>query len=536
VLLPFSFAGRTRPLSYTGWSSTVFFSQHLIALLLHVLEGQEVTAPLRDWRFYIAPLQVLVRSYHVLHPTLLLLGLACVLVAAWALAALTFRRAADANVTEWIAALVIMPVLQAPIILVMSALPTRTVAGEPAHRCGALHFFTAMQGLASGAVVTVLAVAVSALIFGSYGIGMFVASPLIIGATTGYLGNRRADIGGACTAMLVTGALLLGAVALVMFALEGLLCIILAAPLAVAAAVVGGFLGRAIALRSGRPPRQALSGLALFPLVFAAETVLPPMVRFDALSTILVSAPPEAVWEVLVRLDLSAEPVDLPFRLGVAYPLRGKVLGAGVGALRRGEFSTGVAIERVTEWVPNRKLAFMVLSDVPAMRELSPYTHVHAPHVVGYFRTTHTSFEVVPLSGGTSQVVLRTSHELRLDPAFYWLPLARWIVDENNARVLRHVRRRAERVGGDGGSARHENTMSRPTLTLDTTPIVRFLIPRANDTKAAPCGRPPAPLSSATSLIGSGYCQSCRQSRPGELPGSDAGLLLTRADAKLEKP
>ncbi len=87
----------------------------------------------------------------------------------------------------------------------------------------------------------------------------------------------------------------------------------------------------------------------------------------------------------------------------------------------------------------------MVVNDVPALRELSPYEHVHAPHAVGYFRTTLTSFELLPRPDGGTEIVERTAHELRLDPVLYWLPMARWIVDANNARVLAHIKRQAER-------------------------------------------------------------------------------------------
>jgi hypothetical protein len=80
------------------------------------------------------------------------------------------------------------------------------------------------------------------------------------------------------------------------------------------------------------------------------------------------------------------------------------------------------------------------------MRELSPYEHVHAPHVIGYFRTISSSFELLPRSDGGTDVVLRSSHELRLDPVSYWLPMARWIVRQNNVRVLQHIRSHAERV------------------------------------------------------------------------------------------
>jgi hypothetical protein len=138
--------------------------------------------------------------------------------------------------------------------------------------------------------------------------------------------------------------------------------------------------------------------------------------------------------------------VALPFRLGVAYPLRGEMLGKGVGAIRVGEFSTGTVLEQVTEWIPSRQLSFIMLTDLPALRELSPYAHVHAPHVTGYFRTTNTSFGLARLADGNTEIIERTSHELRLEPVLYWLPLVRWVVHENNARVLAHIKRQAEKA------------------------------------------------------------------------------------------
>src|SRR5262249_47194213 len=183
----------------------------------------------------------------------------------------------------------------------------------------------------------------------------------------------------------------------------------------------------------------------VLPLMFAIEAILPPVAHFDTEQTIAVAAPPDLVWRSILSTDPIEGPLALPFRLGVAYPLRGEVVGEGVGAARYGEFSTGTAVERVTEWVPNRKLAFVIVRDIPGMRELSPYEHVHAPHVIGYFRTISTSFELVRRSDGGTDIVERTSHELRLDPVPYWLPMARWIVHQNNARVLQHIRSHTER-------------------------------------------------------------------------------------------
>jgi len=330
--------------------------------------------------------------------------------------------------------------------LALSAIPSRPAdrGASDADHVGALELAPAAQGVVAGAALTVLAVAVSALLFGSYGFGMFVVSPFLIGATTGFFANRKVDVGGRRTALLVAGAMLLGAIALLLAALEGFICIVLAAPLAIGTALVGGLLGRAIAVHSKQPPQQALSVLLLLPLILVAEIALPTAIHFETSSRIQISAAPEAVWKILLHMDLSEEPLALPFRLGIAYPVRGKVLGEGTGALRLGEFSTGTVLERVTEWVPNRKLGFIMLNEVPAMRELSPYAHVHAPHVVGYFRTADTSFELVPRADGGTEIIERTAHELRLEPVLYWLPLARWTVHANNARVLAHIKHQAE--------------------------------------------------------------------------------------------
>jgi hypothetical protein len=343
---------------------------------------------------------------------------------------------------------VIAPILQIPFMLLLCFAPTVVPGNRPGDDGLAakseIDWRTAAFGVVVGVGLTLATVAMGALVFGSYGYGMFVVSPIVIGAATGYLANRAGDIGPPQTSFLVACATSLGGLALVGAALEGIVCVLLAAPIGIAAAMVGGMLGRAVALASRRPPHQMIFGLAVLPLAFGAESAIPSAANFDTTETISVHAPPERVWSCIVRTGPIEEPPSFPFRLGVAYPLRGEIVGSGVGAVRYGVFSTGTAVERVTEWVPERKLSFVVEKDVPGLRELSPYAHVHAPHVVGYFVTKSTSFEIRPLPDGSSKIVEHTSHSLKLDPIFYWLPLARWVIHLNNQRVLAHIKHQAE--------------------------------------------------------------------------------------------
>ena len=96
------------------------------------------------------------------------------------------------------------------------------------------------------------------------------------------------------------------------------------------------------------------------------------------------------------------------FRLGLAYPIRARIDGNGVGAVRRCEFSTGAFIEPITAWDEPHRFAFDVTSQPPSLQEWSPYRHVHAPHLEGFFQTTGGEFRLVSLPGGRTRLEGRT--------------------------------------------------------------------------------------------------------------------------------
>jgi uncharacterized membrane protein YhaH (DUF805 family) len=443
MITPFMFKGKIGRAPYAAWSVAIFLSQYLVPLTAGDLLKSDM------W-VYLIPHRAL-RAVGANADLVQALGAAYLLIVAWALAALAFRRANDANVGGWVAVFAITPVIQILTILVLCVAPPttereqRAVAADAETTEPISIWASGVFGVLTGVGLTLVAVALGTLVFGTYGHSLFLLTPFVIGTISAYIANYRGGIGGRGTAWAVVIAVLLGSLTLVAAAIEGLICIIMAAPLGLGMALIGGVLGRSMALQRRRPAAQTLPCLALLPLMFAVENVLPPVADLDTVQTIAVAAPPDMVWASILSTHPIEGPLALPFRLGVAYPLRGEVRGEGVGAERLGEFSTGTAIERVTEWVPNRKLAFVVVRDIPGMRELSPYEHVHAPHVIGYFRTTYTSFELIPRADGGTYIVERTSHELRIDPVPYWLPMARWIVRQNNARVLEHIQSQAER-------------------------------------------------------------------------------------------
>jgi hypothetical protein len=232
---------------------------------------------------------------------------------------------------------------------------------------------------------------------------------------------------------------------LLLLALEGAACILLAAPLGAGAAAAGGVIGRAAALERGGGGTPLMS-VAVLPALFVSEAAMPPSAPIALHQSIEIAAPPDRVWQALT----SPEPIrvrpGLVAAAGLAYPIEGRLVGGGAGALRIGIFSTGVARERVTAWQPGARLAFEVLSQPPAMEEMSPYRRVYAPHVEGYLDTFETSFELQALPGGGTRLTLRSAHVLRIDPVLYWEPIARWALGRNVSAVLSDIRDKAEKA------------------------------------------------------------------------------------------
>ena len=437
------FRGEISPLTYAALAPVLLLSHHAAVALAFVAAGATLEP---DIGFWLLPLRRLIWM-EALTPSVAALVFVSSLAATWGLAIASFRRASRSRDARPLALLTIVPILQIAAMTMLAFLPLEALPAEERERTHGLEggqLSHVAQGLLAGMALVVAAVLVSALTFGAYGWGLFVMTPFVVGVTTAYVANRQVPLGRKRTMGLVLAAVALGGVALIMLALEGLICLILAAPLGAGVALIGGTVGQAMAgaLHDKGSP---LPCVALLPILFALEAAMPPAAPILVDETIEIDAPRAAVWSALTGSDPIESSPGMVGRAGLAYPIAGRLVGEGVGAGRIGSFSTGIARERVTEWKPGRKLAFAVLDQPPAMEEMSPYRRVHAPHVTGYFETLWTSFEIEDLPGGRTRLTARAAHVLRIEPVLYWTPIARWAVRENMSRVMSDIRNKAER-------------------------------------------------------------------------------------------
>ncbi|HWV59936.1 MAG TPA: SRPBCC family protein [Sphingopyxis sp.] len=428
---------------YALTASLFILLQHVFVALAVLGSGAR---PKIDNAFLLFPIRELAMQSDV-SPLVVIAGFAVALLISTLLVILSLRRAAFLGRGGGLALVAMVPTLQILAVLALTVLWRRPATPEPATApetgSDAIAPRQTAIGVLAGMALIILAVAVSTVTFGSYGWGLFVMTPLLVGVTTGYIINRgkRRSVGETFLGVVAAGTL--GTAALLMLALEGFMCIVLIAPLAIVLAGIGGEIGRAAARQWH--PHQPFYSIAVLPLIFALEAAMPPELPIVTRGSIVIAAPPDAVWRSLTADRPVTEAPGLVGMAGLAYPVASRIDGEGLGAHRVGIFSTGPADERITIWRPGRTLAFRVVHQPPAMEEMSPYRNLDTPHLIGYFDTGETRFDLVPLADGRTRLIATADHVLRIDPVLYWGPIASWAIGRNVKRVLTDVRNDAER-------------------------------------------------------------------------------------------
>ena len=383
--------------------------------------------------------------------TLLVLALPFI----WLGVTLTVQRLRDAGKPLWLVVFFFVPVINLLFFLLLcimgshSAPAQREAAPWPETRMldrwiprSTLGAATASIGItiAIGSMFTVLGTEV----LRSYGWGLFVALPFCLGLFSvlvyGYHEPRSYS---SCMAVSLVPIALLGAVLLLVM-IEGLICILMAAPFALALSALGGMLGYTIQagywLHKGTP--AMLSIVFLFtPALQSAEhwAKLQPE-TYEVRTAIEVNAPPEKVWNQVVAFAEIPPPKELLFRAGIAYPIRAEISGHGVGAVRHCVFSTGPFAEPIEVWDEPRLLNFGVTANPAPLNELSPYGNIQPPHLHGYFVSKQGQFLLTALPGGRTRLEGTTWYQHTMWPATYWHLWSDYIIHRIHFRVLQHIR------------------------------------------------------------------------------------------------
>jgi hypothetical protein len=379
----------------------------------------------------------------------------------WIGVMLTLKRLRSAGLPSSLVAVFFFPFLNLLFFLILCLVPERDPSGSEQNLAlrrpsSPARIFPegALGSAAVSLLITVpLGLGVSLLgaqVLRNYGWGLFVALPFTLGFAAALVYGIRQPrtlsgcIGVACLAVILLGGALLALV------FEGMICLMMAVPIALPLAALGGACGYAVQKRRWfqTDAPVALSLVLLFApgVEWAEHVAVRPNPTFVVHTAIDIQAPPEKVWKEVVAFSEIPPPTEWMFRAGIAYPVRAEMRGTGLGAERHCVFSTGAFVEPIQVWDEPRRLKFSVTSNPPPLQEWTLYSHVEPPHLHGFLMSEGGQFLLTPLPNGGTRLEGTTWYQHGLWPAAYWHVWSDAIIHRIHLRVLRHIRDGAERT------------------------------------------------------------------------------------------
>ncbi len=236
---------------------------------------------------------------------------------------------------------------------------------------------------------------------------------------------------------------------------EGLVCWVILAPIALVAAFVGVFIvnlfrGR----RAGKV--QILYTLIFLPVVvFPIENQIPDATIYQTThNSIVIEASVETVWHAIKSVPTIQESeyhTSWTHRLGFPRPLAATLSHEGVGGVRTAGFTSGLSfLEEVTDWQPNKTLAFsIVVQGEPEERIAFPL----GPEIGGRFVDVESGRYTIEVIDDT-KVVLHLVSTQRLTSklnayAGFWVDA---VMGDLQSTILEVIKSRCE----NGTLAEHE--------------------------------------------------------------------------------
>jgi uncharacterized membrane protein YhaH (DUF805 family) len=387
------------------------------------------------------------------NPTEFVTLLAASLPFLWAGIILCLKRLRSARLPLWLTVLFVVPVLKWFLFVVLALVPERGSAGPLSKSSrGAFWlpnsvFASASLAVGASVLLAIVGAVLSTTVLREYGWGLFVGVPFCMGFIGSLIHGARQPRRLAESVLVALASVAIAGAGLLALAFEGVICLVMAAPLALVLAVMGAVAGHMIqsTRRAYVSPQLLCVPVLALPLMFASEKLRSgPAPLLEVVTAIEVNAAPEAVWKHVVEFTELSPPTEVLFKLGIAYPIRAEIRGRGPGAIRNCVFSTGPFVEPIEVWDEPRLLSFFVTSNPAPLQEWTPYHKIHPAHLNGFLVSDHGQFRLIPLPGGRTRLEGTTWYRHNMWPVRYWEIWSGQIIHAIHRRVLLHIKHLAE--------------------------------------------------------------------------------------------
>ncbi len=276
---------------------------------------------------------------------------------------------------------------------------------------------------------------------------MFIV-PLVIGLITAYHQDKITSSKKIAIITMPVFAII-GLIAIsVVTGQEGVICALMALPVFLLMALIGGFIGVRIFKRN-RTDKLYVSLFVLLPFIIAPiETKLGLTKKiFTEHTTIHINATDLVVWNNITRVKPIAETENNNSffqMMGFPRPLEAELDTVAIGGIRKAIFARGLFfIETVTKLEVNKLLAINIVADPKSIPPAALDEHV----IVGgkYFDVLEGKYEIEKISATTIKLHLTSQFRLSTRFNFYSGLWSKFIMRDIQKNILAIIKQRSEK-------------------------------------------------------------------------------------------
>lgn len=287
---------------------------------------------------------------------------------------------------------------------------------------------------------------ISIQLLGEYGWLVFILSPFLMGFLPPYITSKTKKITRNKAYKLSFTTLGVASLALLVFAIEGTICIAMALPLWSLITLIASYIAYILNREEFANSTNVTVVLALATIGLTSFDIAnEPQKLIPVKTEVIVNSSIDEVWNNVVTFDKIDAPVDWIFKTGISYPIDATIKGTGKGAIRYCNFTTGSFVEPITNWDAPNLLQFDVKEQPIPMNELNPFWEVHPPHLDGYFKSYKGQFKLTQIEKNKTALEGTTWYKVDIAPQIYWSLWSDNIIHRIHKRVLNHIKKEAEK-------------------------------------------------------------------------------------------
>ncbi|EKO13307.1 hypothetical protein [Leptospira kirschneri] len=228
------------------------------------------------------------------------------------------------------------------------------------------------------------------------------------------------------------------------FGKEGLICILMAFPIAFLLIFIGALIGSYIYMKNLSKYLVILIVLCFNVSAYIYDRNDQNLEKQKVQTSIEINASKKEVWKHIISPFEFGEAENFFLRNGVSYPVSMRIVEQNGKLFLFCNYTNGTTSANVDSFENLERFSFSFPEPQVTMKETSLYGEVEPKHIRGKVWAVFGEFRLIEVSENKTKVIATTEYVNNLGPKFYWKLWEDYLINEIHHHVLTKIKNKIE--------------------------------------------------------------------------------------------